>query len=160
MCIVAALMGTFYIAMPLTIIGGRFYEEYMDMEQHEKERKREEKMQLELKELDKAAGTDGRRNSVQIRDLSQMSTIKGMLKARREKLLEVEESPQLQKYVQECYDMCQIKIPTKEDFEVFDKTHKETMIVMARKLVHDTAIHLHGFARQWAGDEGESNFLG
>eukprot|EP00949_MAST-11_sp_MAST-11-sp1_P000185 g185.t1 len=166
MCLLAALLGSFYMAMPLTIIGGRFYEEYNDMMQHARMRKKAEAMRKEFERAQiqsNSGSSEKRRQSLQMREVSSMSMVKAMIRARREakeeSILDDAEQELLQTYVQACYDICQLTDPVGEDFETFAKIHGNVLIVMARRLVHDANIHLHGFARQWAGDEGESNFL-
>merc|ERR1711907_870804 len=80
MCLLAALLGSFYMAMPLTIIGGRFYEEYNDMMQHARMREKAEAMRKEIERLqsqsESATGTEKRRQSLQMREVSSMSVVK------------------------------------------------------------------------------------
>ena len=134
LAIIAAMLGSFYLAMPLTIIGTQFYDVYQQIEEEELEdmARRKDIFRVRTEEEEKIAKSD----STAHLNLNAMVKLKAMVQHKRRMRKEIvsdEERNMLESYITEAGAVRRGNFQT----ELFLQSHFKLMMLISRKFYRD-----------------------
>ena len=144
--IASAVFGSLYMAMPLTIVGNKFYDIFL---QHEQEKTKaiyksqqllHEKKTAQTKAEAKRAATSRSLDAIKDLKLRHVITMKRWVYRTKRKLevqaLSDEEKYAIQLYLKDCRKLCTLKTFKKPELEAFRLKHITLMSIISKHLIH------------------------
>ena len=149
--VVSAILGSLYMAMPLTIVGSKFYDIYEQIEQQRAKAqyksaqllhaKRKSQIQREKKALGMRRNHSARTlDSLKALKLGHVITLKRWVYRTKRKLevqaLTDEERIQIVKYLKKCHKLCTLSSFLRVELQEFAQMHTVLMSIISKHLIH------------------------
>jgi hypothetical protein len=144
--ICSAVFGSLYMAMPLTIVGNKFYDIFLQHEQekikaqYNSQRLAHEKRKSLLAEQKKNQHSSKRLEEVEDLKLRHVITLKRWVYRTKRKLevqaLAPDERIAIRKYLKECRKLCTLKTFKKKELSDFRDMHTTLMGIVSKHLIH------------------------
>ncbi len=154
--IAAAMVGSFYLSMPLTIIGTQFYDVYTQVSDEDHDEKRRRKALFEGRvQIEETSKRVERQESGPVK-FTIMTKIKNMAAYQRkrtnEESLEAHESTLLENYVTQAGAVRDAaERASSEDLEEFRKAHLKVLCVISAKFYGKFCPEVEGFSSERFG---------
>merc|ERR1712167_255896 len=153
--IMSAILGSLYMAMPLTIVGNKFYDIYEQVEAQKSKAQLKsaqlsfelQKKKLEKKKLEKKKSMtqmeDGTRRTAMAFRLGHVVSLKRWVFRTKKKLevqtLSEEECAVLRDYLKSCRKICRQTRFRRNELESFKSQHKSLMVIASKHFIHKHA---------------------
>jgi hypothetical protein len=161
--VVSAILGSLYMAMPLTIVGNKFYDVYETIEQQRTKAQYKSAQILHKKKLAEDAENGGqggaKRGSIIGRSMSQRKvgggggggggvglnlkqviSLKRWVRRTKRELqiqdLSDEEQLAIQAFLKRCHKMCRLSLHTRDELVEYEKVHSKLMTIVSRHCIH------------------------
>jgi hypothetical protein len=153
--IMSAILGSLYMAMPLTIVGNKFYDIYEQVEAQKSKAQLKsaqlsfelQKKKLEKKKLEKKKSMtqmeDGTRQTAMAFRLGHVVSLKRWVFRTKKKLevqtLSEQECAVLRDYLKSCRKICRQTRFRRNELESFKSQHKSLMVIASKHFIHKHA---------------------
>jgi len=153
--LMSAILGSLYMAMPLTIVGNKFYDIYEQVEaQKAKAQLKSARMTYEMQKKKKAKVTpkvtpkstkaeQANMDTLKAFKLGHVVTLKRWVYRTKKKLevqmLNEDERTVLLDYLKTCRKICRQTRFRRDELESFKSQHKDLIVVLSKHLIHKHA---------------------